>query len=61
MLRSYVTLLCTYESGIDKFSINSKDSNNLIVQLYSSVESETFLSAHCKDCLQCDQDRNKMK
>ena len=50
MLRYYVHT----ESGIDKLSINSKDSNNLIVHFFSSVESE-------KDCLQCDQDRNKMK
>ena len=49
MLRSYVTLLCTFKSDINKLSLNSKDSNSLIVQLYSTIESDTFLIRNCKD------------
>ena len=49
VLRSYVTLLCTFKSDINKLSLNSKDSNSLIVQLYSTIESDTFLIRNCKD------------
>ena len=60
MVRSYVTLLCTFKSGIDKLSINSKDSNSFIVQLYSTIERDTFINRNCKACLQCNQDTNQM-
>ena len=37
------------KSDINKLSLNSKDSNSLTAQLYSTIESDTFLIRNCKD------------